>query len=115
MSFPLPALRCYRHGAKFNIRARPCPALFAERPRRPRSLRQADGIERQPNGHLAFGGYGTHFCLGASLARLELKVMFEELLKSLPDIELDTDRPRPRRPSNFVVGIETMAVRFAAR
>ncbi|MEE8310822.1 MAG: cytochrome P450 [Candidatus Binatia bacterium] len=72
-------------------------------------------IERQPNGHLAFGGYGTHFCLGASLARLELKVMFEELLESLPDIELDTEVPAPRRPSNFVVGIETMPVRFAAR
>ena len=72
-------------------------------------------IERSPNDHLAFGGYGTHFCLGASLARLELKVMFEELLRALPDIALEPEAARPRRPSNFVVGIETMPVRFAAR
>ena len=71
-------------------------------------------IRRSPNDHLAFGGYGTHFCLGASLARLELKVMFEELLQALPDIELEPGHERPRRPSNFVVGIETMPVRFSA-
>ena len=40
-------------------------------------------------------GYGAHFCLGASLARLELRVMFEELLRRLPDLELATDDPLP--------------------
>jgi cytochrome P450 family 142 subfamily A polypeptide 1 len=69
-------------------------------------------VERQPNEHVAFGGFGAHFCLGASLARLELRVMFEELLRRLPDLELASDEPLPRRASNFIVGIERMPVRF---
>ena len=72
-------------------------------------------VERHPNDHVAFGGYGAHFCLGSSLARLELRVMFEELLRRLPDMELDTDERLPLRPSNFIVGIEHMPVRFAPR
>ena len=68
-------------------------------------------VRRQPNPHLAFG-FGTHFCLGASLARLELKVMFERLLTRLPDIELATGEPLPYRASNFIVGPESMPVRF---
>jgi cytochrome P450 family 142 subfamily A polypeptide 1 len=70
-------------------------------------------VTRQPNNHVAFGGYGAHFCLGASLARLELRVMFEELLKHLPDMELAGEAPLPIRPSNFIAGIESMAVRFS--
>jgi cholest-4-en-3-one 26-monooxygenase len=72
-------------------------------------------VTRDPNPHLAFGGYGTHHCLGASLARLELKVMFEELLAALPDLELATSDPLPLRESNFIVGIEKMPVVFAPR
>ena len=68
-------------------------------------------VRRQPNPHLAFG-FGTHFCLGASLARLELKVMFDRLLTRLPDIELAADEPLPYRASNFIVGPESMPVRF---
>lgn len=67
-------------------------------------------ISRTPNNHVAFGGYGAHFCLGSSLARLELRVMFEELIRRMPDLELDTDDPLPRRPSNFITGIERMPV-----
>lgn len=70
-------------------------------------------VERQPNDHVAFGGYGAHHCLGASLARLELRVMFEELLRRMPDMHLATDDPLPRRPSNFIAGLEAMPVRFA--
>jgi cytochrome P450 family 142 subfamily A polypeptide 1 len=69
-------------------------------------------VAREPNEHVAFGGFGTHFCLGASLARLELSVLFERLLARLPDIELASDAPLPLRPSNFIVGIERMPVRF---
>lgn len=70
---------------------------------------------RQPNDHLAFGGYGAHFCLGASLARLELRVMFEELLARLPEMEPDGEAAPPRRPSNFITGFESLPVRFPAR
>jgi cytochrome P450 family 142 subfamily A polypeptide 1 len=70
---------------------------------------------RDPNPHLAFGGYGTHHCLGASLARLELRVMFEELLAALPDLELASDAPLALRPSNFIVGIQSMPVEFSTR
>jgi cholest-4-en-3-one 26-monooxygenase len=66
-------------------------------------------IRRAPNEHLAFG-FGTHFCLGNSLARLELRVMFEQLLERLPGIGLvDGDEP-DHRPANFVSGYETMKV-----
>lgn len=58
-------------------------------------------IRRHPNPHVAFG-FGTHFCLGASLARIEVRVMFDELLRRLPDIELATGGPLQRRGSNFV-------------
>jgi cytochrome P450 family 142 subfamily A polypeptide 1 len=69
-------------------------------------------VEREPNRHVAFGGFGTHHCLGATLARLELKVLFEELFRRFPDIELATSEPLPLRPSNFIVGLERMPVRF---
>jgi cytochrome P450 family 142 subfamily A polypeptide 1 len=68
-------------------------------------------VRRYPNPHLAFG-FGPHFCLGASLARLELSVMFSEVLRRLPDLHLAGD-PRPRRPSNFISGPEAMPVAFS--
>jgi cytochrome P450 family 142 subfamily A polypeptide 1 len=72
-------------------------------------------VERQPNDHVAFGGYGAHFCLGAALARLELRVLFEEALARLPDLELASRAPLVRRPSNFIVGIASMPVEFTPR
>jgi cholest-4-en-3-one 26-monooxygenase len=70
-------------------------------------------VTRHPNPHVAFGGYGSHFCLGASLARLELRVMFEELMTHAPQLQLASDDPPPLRPSNFIVGIEKLAVRVS--
>ena len=72
-------------------------------------------VARAPNDHVAFGGYGAHFCLGASLARLELRVMFEELLAGLPELALDPESQPRWRPSNFIVGIEHMPVVFTPR
>jgi cholest-4-en-3-one 26-monooxygenase len=69
-------------------------------------------ITRQPNEHEAFGGGGPHFCLGTHLAKLEIKVMFEELLARVPDMELAGTVERLR--SNFINGIKHMPVRFAA-
>jgi cytochrome P450 family 142 subfamily A polypeptide 1 len=66
-------------------------------------------ITRTPNEHVAFG-FGPHFCLGNSLARLELRVLFEQLLERLPGIRL-VDRDEPdHRPANFVSGYEAMKV-----
>ena len=67
---------------------------------------------RTPNEHLAFG-FGTHFCLGASLARLEIAVMLDELLARMPTLELtDPDADLVYRPANFVSGLEVLPVRF---
>lgn len=70
-------------------------------------------VGRDPNPHVAFGGYGPHFCLGNSLARLELRVMFEELLRRLPDLQLVEEVEPPKREANFVTGYEHMPVRFS--
>jgi cytochrome P450 family 142 subfamily A polypeptide 1 len=66
-------------------------------------------VTRDPNPHLAFG-FGPHFCMGASLARLELRIMFAELLRRLGDLAVDG--PVTRRSSNFISGPETMPVVF---
>jgi cytochrome P450 family 142 subfamily A polypeptide 1 len=90
--------------------------LYPSANRDERVFRHADEfhVDREPNDHVAFG-HGVHFCLGASLARLELRIMFEVLLERLPDLELATTEPLRLRPSNFIVGIEAMPVVFTPR
>jgi len=68
-------------------------------------------IGRTPNNHMAFGGGGPHFCLGANLARMEIRVMFDRLLDRMPDIHLDGDVQRLR--SNFINGVKHIPVAFA--
>ncbi|QRY52006.1 cytochrome P450 [Mycolicibacterium septicum] len=68
-------------------------------------------IDRNPNSHLAFG-FGTHFCLGNQLARLELRLMVSRLLQRLPDLRLADGAHVPLRPANFVSGPEAMPVVF---
>jgi cytochrome P450 family 142 subfamily A polypeptide 1 len=68
-------------------------------------------LDRYPNNHMAFG-FGTHFCLGNQLARLELSMMQERLLQRLPDMRLASEEPLPLRPANFVSGLEKMPVTF---
>jgi cytochrome P450 len=62
-------------------------------------------IERNPNPHVSFGGGGAHFCLGAHLARREISVMFDHLLRRFPDLEVDG-------PVSYMVGApeQTVAV-----
>ncbi|MDV6247213.1 cytochrome P450 [Rhodococcus opacus] len=67
-------------------------------------------VRRTQCPHQAFGGGGRHFCLGSSLARLELRIAFEELLRRMPDMELDGQPTRVR--TNFIQGYKSMPVRF---
>jgi cytochrome P450 len=68
-------------------------------------------LARRPNPHVAFGRGGPHFCLGAHLAKLEVNVMFEELLPRLGSIKLTG--PALRIQSNFTNALRTMPVRVA--
>jgi cholest-4-en-3-one 26-monooxygenase len=65
-------------------------------------------IRRTPNPHVAFGGGGPHFCLGANLARLEINVFFQEVLRRLPDLQ--QTGPAARLRSNFINGIKHLPV-----
>ncbi|MHB8468107.1 MAG: cytochrome P450 [Acidimicrobiales bacterium] len=67
-------------------------------------------VHRSPNPHVAFGGGGPHFCLGANLARVEIRVMFEEVLRRLPEIQ--QTGPVSRLRSNFINGIKHLPVRL---
>lgn len=69
-------------------------------------------LSRDPNRHLGFGGGGPHFCLGASLARSQLRSIFGELLRVMPDIE--AQEPEMLH-SNFIHGVKRMQVSFTAR
>ena len=67
-------------------------------------------IMRSPNEHIAFGGRGPHYCLGASLAKMEIRLMFEQIVERLPDMEL-AGSPQ-RLQSNLINGIKHLPVRF---
>ena len=70
----------------------------------------AFNIKRTPNEHVAFGGGGPHFCLGANLARMEMNLMFEELVRRVASVERIGEVKRLR--SNFVNGIKHLPVRL---
>jgi cholest-4-en-3-one 26-monooxygenase len=67
-------------------------------------------ITRDPNPHVAFGGGGSHFCLGANLARTELRLILEELVRRMPDMQLAGEPDRLL--SNFIGGIKHMPVKW---
>jgi cytochrome P450 family 142 subfamily A polypeptide 1 len=69
-------------------------------------------IRRSPNHHLSFGGFGRHYCIGANLARLELRLLFEELLTATVAIERGSDSPQMRH-GTFVLGLESLPIRVA--
>ena len=70
-------------------------------------------LTRDPNEHVGFGGPGPHFCLGAQLARREMRVMFRELFRRLQDLEI-TGEPEMLR-SNFIHGIKHMPCAWTKR
>jgi cholest-4-en-3-one 26-monooxygenase len=67
-------------------------------------------IKRTPNEHVAFGGGGPHFCLGANLARMEMNIMFDELVRRIDSVERIGEVKRLR--SNFINGIKHLPVRL---
>jgi len=88
----------------FHISANRDEAVF-DRP-------QEFDITRDPNPHMAFGGGGPHFCLGANLARMEIRVMFEHLLDRMPDMQLDGEVARLQ--SAFISGVKHLPIAFPA-
>ena len=70
-------------------------------------------IGREPNEHLAFGGYGEHFCLGATLARLELRGIYGHLLERLEEIRVDGDVER--LGSGLIGGIKRLPISYGVR
>ena len=67
-------------------------------------------IERSPNDHIGFGGGGPHYCLGANLAKMEIRLMFREIAKRMPDIRLNGEISYLR--SNFIGGIKALPVAY---
>jgi cytochrome P450 family 142 subfamily A polypeptide 1 len=87
--------------------------MYAAANRDPRAFTDPDRLDvtRPDNRHVAFG-FGTHFCLGAWLARLELRVMFEELLRRIPHWELvDPDEPQIV-PGTFARAYDRIRIRY---
>jgi cholest-4-en-3-one 26-monooxygenase len=70
-------------------------------------------ITREPNPHVAFG-IGNHFCLGANLARMEIRVMIHEILKRFPDMQLSPGSTPVRSASTLIRGIQEMHVLYSA-
>jgi cytochrome P450 family 142 subfamily A polypeptide 1 len=71
-------------------------------------------VKRSPNPHIAFG-IGAHFCMGANLARLQVRIIFEELLARLPDIHVRPGFTVSYAPSTFVSGFLELPVQFEIR
>jgi cholest-4-en-3-one 26-monooxygenase len=68
-------------------------------------------IERDPNPHVGFGGHGAHYCIGANLARQEIRLIFEALADHAPDI---TKVSEPRRLRHaWINGIKDLQVKYS--
>lgn len=67
-------------------------------------------ILRDPNPHLAFGGQGTHYCIGANLARMEIRLIFDEIANQLPDISKLAEPQRLR--SGWINGVKDLQVAY---
>ena len=79
----------------------------------PSTTPTASHLTRDPNDHVAFGAGGPHFCLGAHLARLESKLMFEAILTRFEGLEMAADPASlPRVNSNLIDGLAEMPVRW---
>ncbi len=70
-------------------------------------------LTRESNPHLAFG-IGQHFCLGSNLAKAEVKLVFQELLSRIPDIEVPEGTVAGRGESSLVIALEDIPATFDA-
>ncbi len=89
--------------------------LYGAANRDPRVFEQPEvfDVRRQPNPHVGFGGPGPHFCLGANLARREVAIVFRELFRRLPDLEVTGPAvPLDTAGLPLVSGIKRLPVRF---
>lgn len=68
-------------------------------------------ITRSPNPHLAFGGHGAHYCIGANLARMEIKLIFDALADQAPGIHRTA--PAERLRSGWLNGLKSLGVKYA--
>ena len=68
-------------------------------------------VDRAPNLHLAFGT-GPHFCLGANLARTEIRILLEELFLRLPDLRVAPGAGPERAPNSLVTTVDHLPVVF---
>ena len=87
--------------------------LYPSANRDPRAFDDPDVLDltRSHNRHIAFG-FGTHFCLGSHLARLEIRVMFEELLRRMPDWELEDPKEPQILAATFARAYDRVRIRF---
>lgn len=67
-------------------------------------------ILRDPNPHLSFGGNGAHYCIGANLARMEIKLIFEQIAEQIPDITKVAEPQRLR--SGWINGVKELRVAY---
>ena len=104
------ATRSFADSRSRRASASSCGTLREPRRGHLRRPVQASTSRARPNDHLAFG-IGEHFCLGAGFARLELKVIFEELFRRFPDIALSMATPERLR-STFIGGIKHLPVAY---
>lgn len=89
--------------------------MYPSANRDPRHFTEPERFDvlRQPNQHLAFGS-GPHFCLGSSLARLEIRIFFEELLHRVDHLVFPDDGEVVEMPNPFVYGLKSAPIRLAA-
>jgi cytochrome P450 family 142 subfamily A polypeptide 1 len=87
--------------------------MYASANRDPAHFRDPErfDVTRWPNPHLSFG-FGTHFCLGAALARMELRVFFEEFVRRVRRFEFVPGTEPVEMPNAFVYGLRSAHVRF---
>jgi cholest-4-en-3-one 26-monooxygenase len=89
--------------------------VYASANRDERTFSDPDRVDitREPNDHVAFGAGGPHYCLGASLARIEAKILFEAILTRFEGLEIDGDPTElPRVHSNLIDGFAHLPIRF---